>query len=140
MLKSTLSDEQLYSGLETVLNYFCDNIPVGKTKSFYPDYMGKEVVKKIEQEYNPKMAHAFLRAVYWYLIEAKVVEVTPSVSYMFKEKIDPQRKIDLCMNIFSEYETYLQANYARSLIEPEFPNHSLTNTEPINTKIFSAGK
>lgn len=139
-MSKLLSDEHIYAALETVVNYFCDTIPVGTTRSFYPKYMGKGVVTKLETEYSPRMAHAFLRAAYWYLIEAKIVEVTPSVSYMFKEKIDEHKKTDLCMNIFFEYETFLQANYARSLIEPGFPQPPQTNTEPINTKVFSAGK
>jgi hypothetical protein len=138
-MSSYLSDEQIYTGLESVIDYFCDAIPVGKSTSFYPDYLGKVVVKKLEQEYNPKMAHAFLRAAYWYLINAKILEVTPAINYTFKEKIDEQQKIDLCMKIFAEYETFLQANYARSLIEPGFPK-LLPSTEPINTKVFSAGK
>ena len=66
-----------------------------------------------------------------------------SLLYRLTEKINDERKTDLCMKIFSEYENYLQANYARSLIDPNpyrLPEKAPDSSSGLRLRSFSGGK
>jgi len=121
MSKDALSDESRYSALETVINTILQEIPLeNQETSSFPD---KSILKQLQQQgHNLKTSWAFLRACYWYLTGKRIMIVDPSLRYHLTEKMTEDTKTDLCMKIFSEYEKYLQANYARSLIDPD-PYH-----------------
>ncbi len=142
MSKLALSDEEIYSTLEIIIDSIALYLPVGtEGTSSFPD---KEILWKLQQQgYNPKTSRAFLRACYWYFFDNKIMMVDPSLRYNLTEKITEDRRTDLCMNIFSEYEKYLQANYLRSLIEPN--PYRLSEKAPdsspgFKAKYFSGGK
>ena len=118
MSKLALFDEEIYSTLEVIIDSIALHLPVGtEGTSSFPD---KEILGKLQQQgYNPKMSWAFLRACYRHLADKKIMIVDYSLRYRLTGRINDERKTDLCMNIFSEYENYLQANYARSLIDPD---------------------
>ncbi len=142
MSKLALFDEEIYSTLEVIIDSIALYLPVGtEGASSFPD---KEILGKLQQQgYNPKMSWAFLRACYWHLADKKIMIVDYSLRYRLTEKINDERKTDLCMKIFSEYENYLQANYARSLIDPNpyrLPEKAPDSSSGLRLRSFSGGK
>src|SRR3989338_8265203 len=114
MSKPFLSDERMYSGIEKVLAIISDHVPIRSRSPFFPE---KVIEEELRQEgYNRKMSLAFFKACYWYLREKRILEVDPSNHRGLTEKITEDGKTYLCMEIFSEYEIFLKANYERSLI------------------------
>lgn len=114
-LKTVLSDEEMYCTLENVIETISLHVAVKRPSSF-PD---QEIMTQLQlQGYNPKTSWAFQRACYWYLVDNGIMVVDAFVRYHLIKKITSDTKTDICMEILSEYEPYLQANYARSLIEP----------------------
>ena len=132
MSKPVLSDEEMYSTLDAVLNTISQYVPVRNQTSSFPD---KKILEQLQQQgYNSKTSWAFLRAAYWYLRDRGVMAVDPSVRCHLTEKITEDTKTDLCMEIFSEYERYLQANYECSLMEPN--SYQLPKKSPSSSPGF----
>lgn len=141
-MSKPFSDEEIYSTLEKVIGIISQYAPVGNKKtSSFPD---KEILTTlVQQGYNSKMAWAFLKASYWYLADNRIMTITPSVHYSLNHKITGDLRTDLCMNIFSQYEEYFQANYARSLITPDpyYTPEKVPDSSPgFQTKFLSGGK
>ena len=120
-MSKTLSDEQLYLGIEKVLTIISNHVP----RSLSPFFPDKIIEEELQREcYTRKMSLAFFKACYWYLCEKSILEVDPSNHRCLTERITEDRKTDLCLEIFSEYETFLKANYNRSLTNPD-PYHKM---------------
>ena len=116
MLTSILSDEQLYFGIEKVLTVISNHVP----RSLSPFFPDKIIEEELQREgYTRKMSLAFFKACYWYLREKSILEVDSSNHRCLTERITEDRKTDLCLEIFSKYETFLKANYERSLTHPD---------------------
>ncbi|MBI4147408.1 hypothetical protein HY494_02030 [Candidatus Woesearchaeota archaeon] len=142
MSKLALSDEEIYLTLEKVIDTIALRVPVDNPgKPSFPD---KGILEQLQQQkYSPKMSWAFLCACYWHLTDHHIMIVDPSLRYSLTERITENKKTDICMEIFSEYEPFLKANYARSLIEPNpyiVPNKVPDNSAVFQPKVFSAGK
>ena len=119
-MSTSLSDEEIYSGIEKVVTIISKEVSVKNKSAFFPD---KLIITELQQQgYNPKMSWAFLRACYWHLRDQEILDVDPSNHNKLTERITEDRKTDLCMDIFFEYEKYLKTNYSHSLIEPN-PYH-----------------
>ncbi|MEK6905287.1 MAG: hypothetical protein AABX24_02695 [Nanoarchaeota archaeon] len=137
-----LSDEEIYLTLEAVIDTVARCIPVGNQET--PSFPDKEILEQLQQQkYSPKMSWAFLRACYWHLTDHHILVVDPSIRYNLTERITKDKKTDLCIEIFSEYESLLKANYARSLIEPNpyiVPEKVSDSSDVFQPKVFSGGK
>lgn len=138
----TLSDEEIYLTLEAVIDTIARRVPVGNQET--PSFPNKEILEQLQQQkYSPKMSWAFLRACYWHLTDRHILVVDSSIRYHLTEKITEDKKTDLCMEIFSEYEQHLKANYARSLTEPNpyiVPEKVPDSSAGFRPKSFSGGK
>jgi|SRR3989344_2477613 len=118
-MPTSLSDEEIFSTLENIISSISKKVPLHHHYQHPCRFPDKEILGELQQQgYNPKMSWAFLRACYWHLRDQKVLEIDPSLKSSLTKEITEERKIDLCMEIFTKYETYLKANYERSLIEP----------------------
>lgn len=145
MSKPFLSDEEIFSTLENVISTISKYIPLQNDYRQHPCKFPNEEVKEglQQQGYNPKMSWAFLRVCYWYLRDHKILDVDPSLNCRLLKEITEERKIDLCMVIFSEYETHLQANYERSLIDPDpypKPGKGPDSSPGFSFRQYSGGK
>ncbi|MEK6939776.1 MAG: hypothetical protein AABX31_03540 [Nanoarchaeota archaeon] len=116
-MPTPLSDEKMYSSIEKVVAIISQQVPVKNVSAYFPD---KEIVEELQGEgYTIKTSSAFLKACYWYLWGQGILEVDPSNHRCLTERITEDRKTDLCMEIFREYEIFLKANYERSLTHPD---------------------
>src|SRR3989344_5649695 len=117
MSKPALSGEEIYCTLETLIVTISQHVPIGDiVTSSFPD---QQITEQLKQHgYNQKTSWAFLRACYWHLADRGTMVVDPSNRYHFTERITEDKKEKICMEIYYGYETYLQANYARSLVNP----------------------
>ncbi len=142
MLKPALSDQEMYATLEAIITIISQRVPAGNRE--YSSFPDQEILTTLrKQGYNRKMSWAFLRACYWYLADHDIMAITPSVNYHLKQKITEDMKTDLCMNIFSQYETFLQANYVWSLITPDpyyAPEKAPDSSPGFLARMLSGGK
>ncbi|GEM_PF-5811457 len=119
MSQPFLSDEEIFATLENVVDSISKKVPSRLQPRPYK-FPAQEIKEELQQQgYNPKMSFAFLRACYWHLHDQKVLDVDPSNQCCLTEKITEDKKTDLCMEIFTKYHRYLQANYERSLTNPD---------------------
>ena len=142
MSTPVLSDEEIYLTLEAVIYTIARRVPVGNKD--IPSFPDKEILEQLQQQkYSPKMSWAFLRACYWHLTDHNILAVDSSLRYTLTDKITENKKTDLCIEIFSEYEPLLKANYTRSLIEPNpyiVPEKVPDSSAGFQPKSFSGGK
>jgi|SRR3989344_656841 len=140
MLKDVLSDEEIYCTLDFVISTILQYVPARENSSF-PD---KELLEQLQEKgYNSKTSWAFLRACHWHLVDNGIMTAEPSQRYHLNKKITEDQREKICMEIFSEYETYLQANYTRSLADPipcYVPEKAPDSSPGFKPKYFSGGK
>lgn len=140
-MSKVLSDQEIYSALETVVSTIYQNLATHRKSSSFPD---QEILQTLQQQgYNQRTSWAFLRACYWHLVDTQAMVVNPSCSYHLTKELSKEAKAELCRDIFSEYAAYLTANYACSLTEPDPYHHLETAPDSSSgerTRPMSAGK
>ncbi|MEK6899921.1 MAG: hypothetical protein AABX05_02240, partial [Nanoarchaeota archaeon] len=136
----------IYSALELVVDSIINQVHLhGKYYSLEKQFHGPALKQLQEQGYDPKMSFAFFKACYWHMVDNKQLKVESghlAMEYSLLQNISGSQKIDICLNIFSEYESFLQANYQRSSIEPDpyLPSAPVKGDFSPTARQLSAGK
>ena len=138
MSNSNLSDEQIYSALETAIDYFWEMIPeTVKLKSSRVFEEG--LLQRLENKgLNERTAVAFFKASYWYLMDNKILEVDTlgGISYKLRQTLTEGKKMDHCLSLFQKYETFLLATYECSKTKPRVYDREAASLKKTSSPLF----